>query len=345
VGRRARLVRGAGLAIGVLGLVAVLLLPRWVVREHPGQTLEVESAYQTVRVVREPVVALGPEGKPTDAGVLPEVDAVFLRHDEDAETYQSIWLLERSTAWLSGGRYYEQMALGARLTRPAAGKPLRVLIVGYAGGAVHRTLRDTLPPGLTLDVLGVEIDPTVVEVARTHLDLASLEGPGLTLVTGEDGRTVVNALPADRRFDLVLIDAYARTNYIPFQVATREFFQRVRSHLAPGGWIGVNVLGSGLHGPVCRSVAATLDAAVGPTFLHPNLWFPGNVILWASPDADARPRLLLRGPEDRLHPLLEVAAYALERLGVRHVTATDGGVVLTDDLSPSDRLADEELGL
>ena len=39
------------------------------------------------------------------------------------------------------------------------------------------------------------------------------------------------------------------------------------------------------------------------------------------------------------------AAFALERLLVRHDAAVHGGVVLTDDLSPSDRLADKELGL
>ena len=180
---------------------------------------------------------------------------------------------------------------------------------------------------------------------RAALGLGELEDEQLRLVTGEDARTVVNALPAAERFDLVLVDAYARTNYIPFQLATREFFAAVARHLAPGGWIGVNVLGTGLTGRVCRAVTSTLEAAVGPTYLHPNVWFSGNVILWSSPEPQARPRLHLAGPEDRLHPLLEVSAYALERLAVRHRPDRDGGVVLTDDCSPSDRLADEELGL
>jgi hypothetical protein len=109
--------------------------------------------------------------------------------------------------------------------------------------------------------------------------------------------------------------------------------------------VGVNVLGTGLKGPVCRAVATTLDAAVGPTYLHPNLWFRGSTILWSTPQADGRPLVTLRGEEDRLHPLLEVSAFALERVAVRHVPATDGGVLLTDDRSPSDRLADRELGL
>jgi hypothetical protein len=85
-----------------------------------------------------------------------------------------------------------------------------------------------------------------------------------------------------------------------------------------------------------------MGRAIGPTYAVPNPAYPGNVILWSRPDASVGPRLDLRG---ELHPALEAAAFALERLLVRHMPATDGGQVLTDDLSPSDRLADEELGL
>jgi predicted O-methyltransferase YrrM len=275
--------------------------------------------------VKERVGVLVPDKVPAEGGTQAEVDAVFLRHDEDAETYQSIWLPNDDERLLSGGRYYEQMALGARLALPAAQDgTLRVLIVGYAGGGVHRILRRALPAPLRLEVVGVEIDPAVVDVARRHLDLGSLEGDTLRLVTGEDARTVVNALPAGERFDLVLIDAYARTNYVPFQLATREFFARVKRHLAPGGWVGVNVLGTGMQGQVLGAVGDTLTDALGPTWKHPNVWFPGNVILWASPDADALPRVgeiwkAEGGAHVPLHPLLEVSAFALERMAVRHV--------------------------
>lgn len=343
--------RLGALALGFTGLLLAVLLPRWTVRVHPGQLTEVESAYQTVRAVRETVGVLIPDGPPSEGGSPGTAEAVFLRHDEDAETYQSIWLPMDWEKILTGGRYYEQMALGARLALPAAGSGrLRVLIIGYAGGGVHRVLRDTLPWGVSLDVVGVEIDPAVVDVSREHLALGSLEGDGLRLITGEDARTVVNALPASETFHLVLVDAYARTNYIPFQLATREFLAQMKQHLVPGGWVGVNVLGTGLNGPVCRAVATTLDAAVGPTYLHPNVWYPGTVILWATDVGTGPPRIHLierqmgAPGDDTLHPSLEVSAFALERLAVRHVPRADE-MVLTDDLSPSDRLADKELGL
>ena len=42
------------------------------------------------------------------------------------------------------------------------------------------------------------------------------------------------------RYDLILVDAY-RPPYVPFYLATREFFQLVRSRLRPGGVVAVNV--------------------------------------------------------------------------------------------------------
>ncbi len=347
-GRAGRaLLAAGGLACGI-GLL-VQCVERPALRVHPGQVFELESPYQTVRVVRQRVGLQVPLRDsvqiPALMGEGAEAETLFLRHDEDSETYQSLLLEDpgESEHWLTGGRYFEHLSLGALFAGlECQGGTLRVLLVGYAGGTVHRTIRQILPPELKLELLGVEIDPGVIEVARRHLAHRELEGPGLRLVTGEDARTVVNALPEHERFDLVLVDAYARTNYLPFQLASVEFFEAVRRHLRPGGWVGVNVLGNGWKSPVARSVAATMGRALGHTYATPNPAYPGNVILWASPNGTQGPRL--RG-DLSLHPALLAAGHCLERLLIRHVPERDGGVILTDDRSPSDRLADEELGL
>jgi spermidine synthase len=345
-GRRYGRVAATGAGLFALALLAIELVGRAPLRVQPGQVREVESAYQTIRIVRQDVdllVPFTPEvAVPAELGEHGMAWTYFLRHDEDAETYQSMVLEdpEAARALLTGGRYFEQMALGAWFDRPQRAT-LRVLIIGYAGGTVYRTMKETAPPGVELDVIGVEIDGTVIDVARDHLRHRELEGEGLTLVTGVDARTVVNALPEDQTFDLVLVDAYARTNYLPFQLATLEFFEHVRDHLAPGGWVGVNVLGDGMKSPVARAVGSTMAKALERTYVAPNPAYFGNVILWASKDAPAGPRI--RGGR-AMHPGMAAAAYALERLSVRFVPG-EGAVVLTDDLSPSDRLADRELGL
>ncbi len=345
------------IAYGALLLIAVGLgwqvACRPALRVHDGQLAEIESAYQTVRVVRQDIWMGAPA--PNDTIVpawLPaaaKARTIFLRHDEDAETYQSVLVEDdaKRAAWLTGGRYFEHMAIGAFFAPRPNGRPLKVLILGYAGGTVYRTLRQTYPAAM--DVVGVEIDPGVIEIARAHLAHRALETPRpglvgdrLRLVTNEDARTVVNALPQRERFDLILVDAYARTNYVPFQLATVEFFRRLAAHLTDGGWVGVNVLGHGFRGPVAKAIARTVAHVYGECWAAPNPAYPGNVILWSRPGADRGPRLIRRPV---LHAGLRAAAFAVERYLVRYDPKHDGGVLLTDDKSPSDRLADRELGL
>ena len=324
-------------ALGLAGYTTAAEVP---LRVHEGQLAELESSYQSVRVVESEATMLAPArypmyGKETTATVR------FLRHDEDSETYQSVWLPEESERLLTGGRYYEHLALGAWFGRTEAPKTLRVLVVGYAGGTLHRMLRITKPEGVTLQILGVEIDPGVVDLSREWLDLASLEGPELELVTGEDARTVVNALPADRRFDLILVDAYTRTTYVPFQVASLEFFERCASHLAQGGWIGVNLhSNAGLRGRLLRALGTTMEATdgLGDVWVAPNPLFPGSLVLWAAAPGTGAPRLRGDVPESLLTP-----AFTLERLIVRFDPESAKSHVLTDDLSDVDQLTDEEL--
>jgi len=349
--------RAHTLAYGTLVLLAAGLalqvVRRPALRTHEGQLAEIESAYQTIRVVRQDIWMGAPAPNATIVPAMLPVAAkartIFLRHDEDAETYQSVLVEDdaKRAAWLTGGRYFEHMAIGAFFAPRPKARPLKVLILGYAGGTVYRTLRQTYPAAL--DVVGVEIDPGVIEIARKHLRHEMLEKPRpglvgdtLRLVTNEDARTVVNALPKDARFDLILVDAYARTNYVPFQLATVEFFRALARHLEAGGWVGVNVLGHGFRGPVAKSVARTVAHVYGRSWAAPNPAYPGNVILWSQPGAVRGPRLALR---PGLHPGLRAAAFAIERYLVRYDPKRDGGVVLTDDKSPSDRMADQELGL
>ncbi len=352
---------GLGLALGrrrapVAAGVAVLLLLgtggvlaatsghplRW----DPGQRVEIESAYQVIRVVEEPS-PLVREDKWAIYGDVEEVPTRFLRLDEDVDSYQSVVLQPPSLTktLLTGGRYYDHMALGAYFRTGAPLERLRVLIVGYAGGSLHRVLRTVLPDGVELSILGVEIDPAVVDVARRHLALGDLDGDEATILTGEDGRTVINALPPERVFDLILVDAYTKTTYIPFQLATVEAFQTLGAHLDPRGRIGLNLHAEGgLRGAVYRSIATTLDAAesLGTVWTVPNPNYPGSLLLWAGPPGSGPP--IVRG-DVPLPRTLVTPAFALERLMVRHRPEVDGGHVLTDDKSDVDRLADRELVL
>ena len=142
----------------------------------------------------------------------------------------------------------------AQSVRPACARsPERVLVLGLGAGTLARDLQFAFP---TAQVVGVEIDPDVVALGRRWFAL-----PDATDVHVTDGRQFLNG-PVDRRFDLILVDAFAGA-YLPFQLATRESFQRASAWLAPGGAVAVNVLSVGRQRQLADAVARTLFDVFG----------------------------------------------------------------------------------
>src|SRR6202043_2773679 len=133
----------------------------------------------------------------------------------------------------------------------------RALVIGNAGGTTARALAGEFP-GISID--GVEIDPVLSEFARQYMGMNVV--PGLNVITA-DGRSYLATTAA--RYDLIVVDAYRQT-YIPFYLATREFFQLVRDHLNPGGALVLyveRVLGDDR---LVQSVSGTL------TTVFPQTW-------------------------------------------------------------------------
>ncbi len=113
-----------------------------------------------------------------------------------------------------------------RLDRP----PRRVAILGNAAGTTSRAYEEFFPDTI---VDGVEIDPELSDIGREYFDM---NNPHLKL-HHEDARPWLRR--TDERFDVISVDAY-RQPYIPFYLATEEFFELVRDRLAPGGVVIVN---------------------------------------------------------------------------------------------------------
>ncbi len=134
--------------------------------------------------------------------------------------------------------------------------PERALIVGLAGGTSAHSLLATYPD-LTID--GVEIDPKVLELAERYF---ALDDPRLTTFA-EDGRYFLET--SDEIYDLVALDAY-RQPYIPFHLATEEYFQLVADHLSPDGVVVVNVGRSETDFRLVDALSSTLSA------VFPSVW-------------------------------------------------------------------------
>ena len=214
----------------------------------PGQDAKVlmerESPYQFVRVLEKK------EGGRTWR---------LLSLNEGLDSFHSILGLDLKGN--TGGRYYDALCLAPLLCGAPLGPGAKVLSLGSAGGTCLRLLEEDYGPGLALE--GVEIDPVCVEAGRRFLGLPARA----RIHAGVDARVFTRCAQGPYRF--VVIDAYASQIYIPFHLATVEFFREVRDLLEPGGVAAVNVGDPSREGLLALPLARTLARAFGKALLAP----------------------------------------------------------------------------
>jgi spermidine synthase len=160
--------------------------------------------------------------------VLERGDLRYLRFDEEHGAIQSAVSISDPRAVPIDYVRYAAIALAYHP------RPQSALMLGLGGGSFTTLLRQTLPE-LQIDV--VEINPVVVRVAKRFFRVR--EDPRYRIHIA-DGRAFLEG--TNRRYDLVLLDAYTGEGSIPAHLATLEFFALVRSRLAPGGLAIINLI-------------------------------------------------------------------------------------------------------
>jgi spermidine synthase len=206
----------------------------------------------------------------------------LLRLNEGVAVH-SVW---RPDSVLTGGVWDAFLALP-----PLLGRPLeRVAILGNAGGTTARALGVYYPEA---DIDGVELDPAVSRVGRRYFGMG--DNPRLT-VHDVDARPFLRA--TDERYDLIVVDAY-RQPYVPFYLATREFFRLVREHLRPGGIVALNVAAVPDDKRLVRAVGGTLATEFPQVLEWPALRFNTIVLGLTEPLSSGEvSRRLSGGPAD-----------------------------------------------
>jgi hypothetical protein len=204
--------------------------------------------------------------------------------------------------------------------------PERVTILGNAAGTTARAYEEFFPD---TRIDGVEIDGELSEIGRRYFDM---NNPNLHLYH-EDARPFLRRIDAD--YDVISVDAY-RQPYIPFYLATEEFFELCRDRPAPGGVLIVNAGHPEGQDDLEKVLAATM-AEVFPNVLRDPIE-PTNTLLVASeaPVSAAN----LRAAVPALPPgLRSLALEEAARLGPR----LEGGDVYTDDKAPVEWLIDKSI--
>lgn len=212
---------------------------------------------------------------------------------------------------------------------PAGEAVLKTLLIGYAGGTVAQQLA-ALPAPYRSEVVGVEIDPEMVRLARDYMGGI----PPHTRVVVADGRIW---LRRDKdKYDIIIVDAYSREMYIPFHLSTQEFFREAKEHLRPGGLLALNVNASQTGG-LLASFYRTL-ASVFPHVYWARSGAYMNYLLVATGrplSPETLPAVIGRdGPPELLPPATELAA------GWRSTSPGGKGLVFTDDRAPVEWFTD-----
>ncbi|MDP9188967.1 MAG: fused MFS/spermidine synthase [Actinomycetota bacterium] len=204
--------------------------------------------------------------------------------------------------------------------------PRRVAILGNAAGTTARAYGEFFPE---TEIDGVEIDAKLTELGKEYF---GLDNPRLETFD-EDARPWLEA--SDGGYDVIMVDAY-RQPYIPFYLATREFFELAQDRLAPGGVVIVNAAHPEGNDDLDKVLGRTL-ADVFPTVVRDPIEGTNTLLLGSEGPASGQrlARALATLPED----LRVIAARESQRIGPR----LEGGEVYTDDVAPVEWLIDRSI--
>lgn len=287
----------------ILLLVLILILqwlPQTPIKPTADMVYEAESAYNYVQVLRNG-------------------DELQLKLNE-GEGFQSSY---RPGQVLTG--YVFDYFLLAPFFRSHPTTPVSSLcVIGLAGGTMANQYSEVFGE---IPIDGVELDPVVAQIAQRFFGLRSSN----VHIIVEDGRYFLTH--STNRYDVLIVDAY-RPPYIPFQLATFEFFCQVRDHLTEDGVVAVNVARTEEDFSLVDAIAGTMKAAYPNVYIVQALGDLNSIVIATRQPTqvtsiDAR----LADLQDPV--LRDVAARAQGRI---HEFTTPNCGILSDDRAPVEQI-------
>jgi spermidine synthase len=181
----------------------------------------------------------------------------------------------------------------------------------------------------------IEIDPGVTETARREFGLS----PQSRIFTyDEDARQFLRNLAPERRFDLVVGDAFNDLS-IPYHLTTREFMQLIKSHLNRAGVYMANTIDAPATGHFLRAHLRTMQSVFKHVYLVANSpeWLFATRATFVLVGTDSALNVAeLRALADGLG--YGAATFVVEPDALEHYLAQEPPLVLTDDHAPVDTL-------
>lgn len=204
----------------------------------------------------------------------------------------------------------------------------RACIIGLGAGTVPREINAAYGP---IPIDGVEIDGAIVDIGRQYFHMNE---PNLHVIV-QDGRYYLQT--TSRKYDLIGIDAYQQP-YIPFQLATLEFFQEVRAHLTPSGVAVIDAGRTTKDFRLVEALAQTMRGAFTNVYIIDTERFMSSLIIGTNAPTSLDN---FRVNAARLtNPLLQSVARASIVYGNMREERTTN-IYFTDDRAPVEQLIDQ----
>lgn len=140
-------------------------------------------------------------------------------------------------------------------------RPIRVLMIGVAGGSIIRQIRHFMPADADIHIDAVDIDPEMPKVAEAFFGLRPEDAD----ITVADGRQFL--LDAETPYDLIIVDAFKDELYTPFHLMSREFFRLARQRLSPDGFLAINIIGDSGPSSLPRYAEETVRSEFARTYV------------------------------------------------------------------------------
>ena len=219
------------------------------------------------------------------------------------------------------GDYYDEL-LVAQLFLDAK----TTLILGNAAGTSMMQTRYFFNTAVD----GVEIDPVITEVGKKFFGLVLDDK---SKIYHEDARTFL--IKSRKKYDVIYVDIFAGSAYVPFHVITREFFELVKAALSENGVMAINLHPYPSGSEIKEYILNTVVTVFPCSFLSQHILYSFN-----SPTS----LLKLRASLDwRKIPLSLVPIASRTLQGMRKVKLTSAEKIFTDDYAPVESLTYEIL--
>ncbi len=218
-------------------------------------------------------------------------------------------------------------------------EPDDVLMLGLGGGSAQSLIHHYQPD---LNILTVELDPAVVDVAEEYFFYDRREMP----VDVSDARAWLRR--GEGQYDLIIQDTYSSNNYgtfIPFHLATLEYFMLVRQRMTDDGVFAINVIGT-VYGGEPNRVIASVYRTMHEVFPQLYLFAAAdvqNVVIIATLDENrlSRADLMARANrlvENRPSEFPTGLPTGTTRFYDTAPSGVSSAIILTDDYAPTDNL-------